>query len=218
MRAVALTPPPPWRCPQAMYGEGEAAFVANVGALVEPVAGSAEAAAAALPPSLFAHSAQARTTERVHAGSASTLGVLGRAVDAVHAAGYVTGRYSVSGAADVLEASPHSAASPVAIVDRKAGVPAFDPSDAIDAQPSPAAAMLALTESTSASVFAEAWSASLRSTLQRTAWLGAKLDGVELEQPFAAAKSSLGGQLAQVARIIKARGRSARAAIAQRSL
>ena len=68
----------------SLYAAGDAAFVANVGTLVEPLSKHEfNKKTKARPASLFAHNTQVATTQDGHAGGGKTKGVLGRVVEAL---------------------------------------------------------------------------------------------------------------------------------------
>ena len=67
-----------------LYHAGDAAFIANVGPLVEPVTKQQYMGKTVqLPPSLFSHNTQQRNTYTVHAQDQSADGILGRIVDSL---------------------------------------------------------------------------------------------------------------------------------------
>ena len=64
---------------QALYNAGEAAFLANIGGLVEPLTAADFAdGSKRMPPSLFSHNDQVRVAHTVHAQSTEPKGVIGR--------------------------------------------------------------------------------------------------------------------------------------------
>lgn len=97
---------------KTLWDSGEASFVANMGTLIEPLTraqyydGSAE-----VPPLLFAHDAQQRQIQSVHAQEEGAKGILGRIVDALTAAPVAEGQqqpyasrvYSLSGNKKITE-------------------------------------------------------------------------------------------------------------------
>ena len=81
-----------------LYKQGEAAFVANIGNLVEPVTRSSfEDGSAQLPPQIGAHNTQTKAAQNLHAQDASSKGVLGRMLDALSKQAFNTGGFSVTG-------------------------------------------------------------------------------------------------------------------------
>ena len=106
---------------QAKYASGEAAMIANVGPLVEPISKEQYLARQReTPPDLFSHNVQRRVTQSVHAQSVGAHGVLGRIVDALgtrppqsdaaaaaasaaSAAPFAASSYSISGIAKMVE-------------------------------------------------------------------------------------------------------------------
>eukprot|EP00966_Prymnesium_polylepis_P200245 4640396-Prymnesium_polylepis.1 len=95
---------------QSEYLSGDAAFIANVGALVEPVTKRTLAQGAPRPPSLYSHNTQRLTAQNVHAqASSSAKGVMGRmlaALAAMSPSGAPPHRvksYSIAGNTKILE-------------------------------------------------------------------------------------------------------------------
>merc|ERR1711960_16203 len=89
-----------------MYNAGDAAFVANVGTLVEPLTKAEfNKKTKKRPPSLFAHNTQVATTQDVHAGGGKTKGVLGRVVEAPASQPdpYRAAPYSLKGNVKILD-------------------------------------------------------------------------------------------------------------------
>jgi cullin-associated NEDD8-dissociated protein 1 len=86
---------------QQMYAAGDAAFVANVGTLVEPLDRVQYAKKLkSSPASLFAHNAQQQTAKTVHAGTKKKAkGILGRIAEALthQPQPYAAAAYSMSG-------------------------------------------------------------------------------------------------------------------------
>ena len=81
-----------------LFKEGQAAFVANIGNLVEPVTRSSyEDGSAQLPPQIGAHNVQKKVAQNLHAQDASSKGVLGRMLDALSRQAFNTGGFSITG-------------------------------------------------------------------------------------------------------------------------
>ena len=94
------------------YLAGDAAFIANVGSLVEPVTKQTLADGAPRPPSLYSHNTQRLTAQNVHAqASSSAKGVMGRLLAALAVpspSGEPAHRvksYSIAGNTKILEGS-----------------------------------------------------------------------------------------------------------------
>ena len=97
---------------QAEYNNGDAAMIANVGSLVQPVSKSTLAKGAPRPPSLYSHNTQRLTAQNVHAqASSSAKGVMGRMLAALSklqpsgAPAHRVKSYSISGNTKILEGS-----------------------------------------------------------------------------------------------------------------
>ena len=94
------------------YDSGDAAFVANIGALVQPITRAGVRAGEPKPPSLYSHNTQATIAQNVHAqAAASAKGVLGRIGTVLGDAQpsgeppYKMKAYSIAGNTKVLEGS-----------------------------------------------------------------------------------------------------------------
>ena len=190
---------------QGLYNDGDAAFIANVGPLVEPLTKEEyELGTKLTPVSLFAHNTQQTATQSVHAQDASATGVLGRIVGSLAGRGIATASYSVSGNAKVLEGELDTEAPSQIGLHRTQGIVPFD-------QYGTASELLPLygnlTASVSESICAETWSAALHETLARSATIRAAQDATTLTQDFEAADgdNQLADQLEQVSVLIKAR-------------
>jgi len=182
---------------QRLYQQGDAAWVSNIGVLTEPVSQQDfYDKKGHVPPSLFAHNSQA---DAIHSGVphevAANVGWLGRLKDALVGKGMGVGSYSISANAKVLE--PDTSSLPD-VIDRKNGVALIEQ----DMLGSRREAILNLTNIKSGSVYAEAWTSSVRNTLERTAFLHDAIDGVETTENFGS--SNLGSQFGQVSRLIRA--------------
>ena len=114
-----------------LYEQGEAAFVANIGNLVEPVTReSYEDGSAKLPRQPFAHNF-AQKAAKTCAVKAASKGVLGRMLDAMSEQAYNTSAYSIARDAKMIEAE---SVMPD-MIDRRAGAVRFQP--AIDSGDGP---------------------------------------------------------------------------------
>ena len=183
---------------KTLYDDGDAAFLANIGALVEPITKAQYLAKEKrVPPSLFAHNTQVKVTQSVHAQNTVARGVLGRLVDALsdeeQPDPYKANAYSVSGIAKILEME-HRAQS---VLDPRSGVVRFED------YPRLQRAIGNLSRAVSASVFGETFTSLLDESLTSTENLGAVLDAVTIDTAFGT--DSLSRQLEQVARMVKAR-------------
>ena len=109
----------------ARYDAGDAAFVANVGTLIEPIADKTEyhSKTKRIPKSLGAHNVQTVQTQNVHAGSLKTKGILGRIMEAItgQPSPYATGGYSLNGNVKAFQGDRHTD-----ILNRNSGVVRWD--------------------------------------------------------------------------------------------
>ena len=181
-----------------LYDAGDAAMIANMGALVEPVTKQEyKDKAKRLPPSLFAHNIQQKVMASVWAQYGSAEGVLGRIMSSLsggrHEAPYKVGLYSLDGNQKLLEGS-----APPSFIDPKSGVERFDQYGALKDD------IHRLSSNESHSLFAETAASQLEATLAGTESLGERLQSTTLatdEEAFKA--TNIGKQFLQVAKLIK---------------
>ena len=186
---------------QRLYNEGDAAFLTNVGTLVEPMTKAQYLAKQGQrPPSLFAHNVQQKVTQSMHPQDKVAKGVLGRIIDALNrggsggAASYRTGTYSLDGMKKMLEGER----APVVL--DKSGVVSF----AHQAELQEALSGLTLGGNRSyKSIFGESWADALQDSLSTSQTLGAATSSVSLTTSFPT--DTLGKRFEQVARVIAAR-------------
>ena len=178
-----------------LFDAGQGAFLANIGALIEPVTkADYEAKAKRLPPSLFAHNIMQRSMHTVHPQDSGAKGVLGRAVTALttHAPPYRSDLFSIHRQQRMLDGTR----TPV-IVDRAAGIkPLHQHDDLIDD-------LNKLAGFESGSMLADTYSALLQASLNKTKLLGDKLAATRTSVAFA--DDQVSQQLEQVAKLIKMR-------------
>jgi uncharacterized protein (DUF1501 family) len=186
-----------------MYREGNAAFVANTGPMVEPVTKETwEDGSAKLPTSLFAHNIQQEAIQSIVPQASSSHGVLGRMFDGLTAQGFNVGSFSIDGN-NLVQMGQSGAAPSPDVVSQSGNVPVYS---AATLSPGRAARVQQvtynLTESCS-SLFGETWGTAMRQTLNRGAILSSALQGSDPTTEFP--QSNLGAQFEQVVRGIKGR-------------
>ncbi|MBM64202.1 MAG: hypothetical protein CL484_14730, partial [Acidobacteria bacterium] len=187
----------------SLYNAGDAAFVANVGTLVEPLTKQEFIKKTKRrPPSLFAHNTQVATTQDVHAGGGKTKGVLGRVVEALVSQPEPdrTAPYSLRGNVKILDGSWQPD------ILNKNGIVRFARYSQYGGS------MTNMSRAASASAYAETYSALLDTALTRSETLSEILLKPEYasttEWPDKAELAEgdiLTEQFEQVARVIKAR-------------
>ena len=187
-----------------LYDDGDAAFIANVGPLVEPCTKAEFLAKAKLvPQGLFAHNVQQFVTQNVHAGVAFTKGILGRIIDAVGAAqgsAFKTAAYSLQGSAQCLVGD-----TAVEFLSPGAGAVRYaefnDLGDEIGDMSTPQLS----------SIFGDTFAELLDASIKSGEALGTVLDEFPIEgttnKPYD--EQTLSKQLRQVARVIKSGYQSA---------
>jgi uncharacterized protein (DUF1800 family)/uncharacterized protein (DUF1501 family) len=192
---------------KTQYDAGNASFIANMGALVEPLTKAEfEAKSKRLPPSLFAHNIMQRAMHTVHAQDAASNGILGRIVKTVAkkqidksnnvVLPYRSNMYSLGGNQRMLEgAAPGNIPF---IIDKKSGVVKFLKYNTMSRD------IANVSKSESENIFAETFSSTLETSLRQTEHLGSLLNAVTLSTTFSE-DDKVSQQLNQVSKIIKLR-------------
>jgi len=178
----------------SLYDNGDAALIANVGSLIEPVSKAEyndRQRSVALPPKLFSHNDQQRAVESVHPQALHSHGVLGRLLDAVRSKDppLAAGGYSLNGHVKMLEGQ-----RPADVIDKDDGVVRYN------AYAELAPTIRKMVGNESSSLLAETFASQLSTALERTETLGSAMEGVQLNNEFG--DTSVAKQLAQVARLI----------------
>ena len=188
------------------YDAGNASFIANMGALVEPITKAEYVGKKKrVPPSLFAHNIMQRAMHTVHAQDASSTGILGRIVKTISneqidssdnvVQPYKSGMYSLSGNQRMLEgAAPEQTPN---IIDRNNGVVKYLKYNQLKDSISN------VSSAVSENIFAETFNSNLNVTLRQTEFLGGMLQDVTLGTEFG--EDAVSTQLKQVSKLIKLR-------------
>jgi len=189
---------------KSSYDAGEASFVANVGALVEPTTKAAiQANTVRLPLSLFAHNVQTTAAYTVHAQNKNAAaGVVGRILAALESeSAYRTSAWSLSGSKRILEGS-----RPPWILSRSSGIVEWQRHGELGWY------IRQLHANESGSPFAELVGERLTSSIESAQYMGELLDSVTLSTSFPntdatyATTNTLSQSLEQVAKVIHTRG------------
>jgi uncharacterized protein (DUF1501 family) len=185
-----------------LYDGGEAAFLSNIGTLVEPVTKADyqgnSGQQKAFPPALFAHNAQQTALASVHAQNTEAKGVLARTVTSMlnQTNPLKTELFSLHGNQELLTGADQG----YTIINggsANINVETFSQYDSLIAEIS------ALTANESDSAFADTYSKLIRESLRSTEALGGQLSSVSLAATF---KDDLvSRQFQTVARLIKLR-------------
>eukprot|EP00656_Telonema_subtile_P022373 TRINITY_DN2349_c0_g4_i2.p1 TRINITY_DN2349_c0_g4~~TRINITY_DN2349_c0_g4_i2.p1 ORF type:complete len:1161 (-),score=234.81 TRINITY_DN2349_c0_g4_i2:206-3688(-) len=182
---------------KTLYDEGDAALLANIGVLVEPVSkiDFTTKTETRKPPGLFSHNIMVRSTQSVHAQLSSAKGILGRMLGAVESApsDYRGGAYSITGNQKIVEGP-----SAPTIISQSGGVVRYNNFEELGGD---IAAVLGANKSES--VFADTYAGLMDDALLGTQRLGAILANVTLNASFAS--TGLSRQMEQVATLIGAR-------------
>lgn len=186
-----------------LYNAGDAAWIANVGPLVEHLnKAQYNAGSKVVPQALFAHNTQTQTTQTVFAQDSGAGGVLGRIGDVLNArAGKeVFHAYSIQGNAKALEGAPG--------VSRKPDVLSGDGVVSLNALASPQEGNIeALNKYVVPSIHGETYSSSLTYSLYRARLLSGVVGSAPLANDgcFNGLNTGIADQLQQVARLMKKR-------------
>ena len=152
-----------------LYEAGDAAFIANIGSLIEPISSRAEyrAKSVRIPPSIGSHNTQTKQAQSVHAQHAGAKGVLGRIVDALtfQANAHKSQGYSVAGNQKMTQGK----LSPIQI-DKRTGLKRLQKFGQLGGS------IMEMSGHQSQSVFADTFASQLESALETANRLGAVRD------------------------------------------
>ena len=192
-----------------LFKEGQAAFVANIGNLVEPVTRSSyEDGSAQLPPQIGAHNVQTKVAQNLHAQDASSKGVLGRMLDALSRQAFNTGGFSITGSLPkILEGESVGGGAPgttrrTDVLSGGGGAVRFAPARQSDEWSGPCEIceqIDAILRPTSTSAFGETIAALTADALGGSEEMAKALD-FDLKETFATDSTSQ--QLQQVAKLV----------------
>eukprot|EP00808_Paulinella_micropora_P028586 g59653.t1 len=184
---------------QQLYKDGDAAFMANIGNLVEPVTKqdfiNRDKSKKQFPPSLFAHNVQQRHLQNLDPQTTSAKGVAGRAIQSLleQPEPFKTDLFSLMGNTKILEGSdlvPN-------MIDAYSGVVRFSQYAELKSQ------IEDLNEWRSESMFADTFSHLLKSSFQKTEVLSRDIEATTLNTVFS--DTYIGNQFMQAAKLIKLR-------------
>merc|ERR1719181_961564 len=182
-----------------LYQNGTAAFVSNIGALVEPTtkeqykAGEVEKCVG-----LFSHSDQqaAAATLKCQVAGTSPKGTGGRISDALKHKNLQTHSFSIAGTSTWSQGfETHQE-----IIHHSEGAVRLTSYDKVNPL------LKNITNRTHQNIYCEEYAKSIRNFVQSSQDLGNTLDAVNLETDYTASSGYLAKQLRQVARLISARG------------
>jgi len=176
------------------FEAGDAVAFSNVGGMVEPISQhDFYAKNKRQPLGNFGHRGMATAMQSLNADDKTAKGVLGRMAKAAlnKSPPMKTALYSACGAQKIVEGGPVPS-----FVQSRVGVVRYKQYDYMKDE------MSALNANVSSSVFAEAYSEALETSLQVTEELGGQIENTTLETDKSTFKSSVGLQLLEVAKLI----------------
>ena len=183
-----------------MYDAGDAAFVANAGAMVHPVNKldweNFYHNEKKFPHGLFAHNHMQRNVQTAHAEKVDAKGVLGRMIKALNKGDkpMKSALYSTSGYSRMLDGSNHQPH----IINPKHGALQFRDHHKLEDQ------IKNLTKHASHSLFADTFAATLQASLETTKAFGDRLRDVKLTSGVTFDQGNyLARQLEEVSRVMK---------------
>ncbi len=178
-----------------LYNQGDAAFMANIGALVEPVTKAEyQSGQKELPPSLFAHNVMQKSMHSCDPSNINAKGVLGRMVEVLlnQSQPFASELYSLVGNVKMLEG-----VKPPDIVGAWDGVKRYNEFETFGNT------SLEMNKEESEFIMSDTLSALLKSSLERSEELGGKIETVTLATSFD--DEFFSKQLEQVSKLIKLR-------------
>lgn len=108
---------------QQLFQAGDAAFIANIGSLIEPLSlAEYKRAYKRIPTQLYSHNTQTKQAQSVHPQYSASHGVLGRMVDALRSqpSSYRANAYSIAGSMKAVEGQEVAM-----MIDRRTGITRF---------------------------------------------------------------------------------------------
>ena len=176
-----------------LYADGDAAFVANIGSLIEPMDRTAYYdGTKRIPPQIFAHNMGTKAAHNLHPQDGSSKGVLGRILDAIQEQRSAQGRaYSISGNAKILDGESGAPD----IIYAKNGVVKLT-------LPSIGPMISQVLAPASASVFGETYAGLTEAALTRSEVVGDALADIVLPHEDTFDGSGIADQLKQVAKLV----------------
>ena len=188
-----------------LYQQGDAAFVANIGSLIEPIDrvsyydGSKQ-----IPAQIFAHNMGQKAAQNLHPQVGSSKGVLGRMLDQLSAQpeGYQGGAYSIAGNAKITDGEKHA---PDIISPSNGAVRFWGDLAGTGYNPELTPTIRRLLAPQSSSIFGETIAALHEAALDRSSLLADALDTVKLSETFG--DTQVEQQFEQVAKLINVSSR-----------
>ena len=182
---------------KSLYVDNDAAFIANIGSLIEPLANSDEfyAKAKLIPSNLFGHNTQQKQSQSLHAQHEGAKGILGRIVGALmtQATPKRSFAYSIVGNKKIVQG-----AFPATMIDANTGIQKLKQYGTYGRE------FLAMSAREAKSVFAETYASQLEVSLQTSERLGKLMeDAPSLSENYPG--SGLGKQLKQIATLVSIR-------------
>jgi cullin-associated NEDD8-dissociated protein 1 len=193
------------------YNLGEAAFIANIGALVEPLTASEFSTSMKKKPlALFAHDMQSQHAQTLHADSASSSGILGRIRDQLSLKNRKTYGFSVSASySNTLEDTPGISDSQI-IINPQTGVELLDKHKItrLDMHN----AVLNMTSGVCKSIFADTWNEIVNIGYKRASSIQQILNNAVLKSDLRASSNWASYQMDVIAKAILSRSKTESAA------
>jgi uncharacterized protein (DUF1501 family) len=177
-----------------LYNDGDAAFLTNIGALIEPVTLQEwKAGSKRLPPSLFAHNVMQRSIQNMNPSVVSSDGVLGRMMTVLSedaSPAYKTSIFSLSGKVKMIQGKINAD-----MISPSSGVIRLRDLNTLRN------GIGNLTAPVSNSAMAETYADAISQSISKSEYLGQLLSSSTLNTTFP--NSGLNQQFAQVAKLIK---------------
>jgi cullin-associated NEDD8-dissociated protein 1 len=189
-----------------LYNSSEAAFIANIGALVEPLTKSTYLSKSTKKPiALFAHEMQTQHTETIRADAFSSNGILGRIRDQFTVKKLKTSSYSVYGGYSLaLEEAPGESEGQF-IIDPNSGINLLDAFNI--SRGNLKSDVLNLTSSFVDSIMSDTWNDILNSGMTRSAFLAEVLNAANVTTDFKTARNIHFNQMEYISRTIASRSK-----------
>ena len=176
------------------YDLGEAAWIANMGTLIQPTTKQQfKDKSVPLPPSLFAHNVMQKSIATMHPQLSSSSGILGRITDVLSSRTsqpYKSKLYSIAGPQKIVTGGPNAD-----IISGSVGVQRYVDYDVLKDS------IVNMTHRMSENYLSDTYSGTLKHILEATESLGTKLNQQTVTATFS--EEDLSSQFKQVAKVIK---------------
>jgi len=183
-----------------LYNASEAAFITNIGTLVEPLnIDQWRKRSKQRPVGLFAHDVQQLVQMNMDASSLKSKGILGRIQDELTRQGVSAAGYSVTGSFSKALEGDAGVSTTQQIINSATGIRVFDQNNVTAITPY----MRNLTQSVTDSMFSDTWNDLVQNCVDQSAFMKSTLQDTVLDGAFN--YSNIAAQFGYVSRVVASR-------------